>query len=556
MSKKQAVHNLDPVGMPPPAHFPVIWADPGDERLLWMQDRMHAPGPIPPLEGEFWDLVYEGFNLAAQAYAMPIKVKARRINTYFYMAVSPLEIPDNGTEAKMTAAMARLGENWEREWLPEIRSHLAWWDGFDRQAATDAELLAHLEETLTRSRRLWEIHFLINFPGYVAMSQFDELYRDLFAGSDALDSYLLLQGHDNKTVETGREIWKLSRLALASAEVSRILSTYPPEQTLLELEKSSAGREFNAELRTFLETYGYRGDKWGLRDPSWVDDPAPVIRNLREYIGQPDLDPVSRQERLAVEREQAVAAARARLQGYPQPVAEQFKFLLKAASWGVVLSEDHGFWIDFGSVSRIRRVIMEFGRRLAVAGVIERPDDVFFLTFSELRQATVDLPSSNLRRRVAVRRGELERFGTVTPPPVLGADPGQPPDDPVNRMLGKLFGGPPPPAENPDVLRGSPGSRGKVSGPAKVIRSLSEAWKLRRGDVLVAETTAPPWTPLFAVAAAVVTDTGGNLSHCAVVAREYRIPAVVGAGCATARIRDGQVLEVDGDAGTVRILSD
>lgn len=86
-----------------------------------------------------------------------------------------------------------------------------------------------------------------------------------------------------------------------------------------------------------------------------------------------------------------------------------------------------------------------------------------------------------------------------------------------------------------------------------MIRSLSEAGKLQRGDILVAETTAPPWTPLFATAAAIVTDTGGILSHCAVVAREYRIPAVVGTGRATAVIRDGQTLEVDGDAGLVRI---
>jgi len=80
------------------------------------------------------------------------------------------------------------------------------------------------------------------------------------------------------------------------------------------------------------------------------------------------------------------------------------------------------------------------------------------------------------------------------------------------------------------VLKGNSGSRGIARGTAKVIRSLAEAGKLRKGDILVAETTAPPWTPLFATAAAVVTDTGGILSHCAVVAREYMIPAVVGVG--------------------------
>ena len=105
------------------------------------------------------------------------------------------------------------------------------------------------------------------------------------------------------------------------------------------------------------------------------------------------------------------------------------------------------------------------------------------------------------------------------------------------------------------MLQGNAGSPGTVRGPVRVIRSLSEAGKLQHGDVLVAETTAPPWTPLFATAAAIITDTGGILSHCAVVAREYRIPAVVGAGTAAATLHDGQMVEVDGNAGLVRILS-
>jgi pyruvate,water dikinase len=109
-------------------------------------------------------------------------------------------------------------------------------------------------------------------------------------------------------------------------------------------------------------------------------------------------------------------------------------------------------------------------------------------------------------------------------------------------------------SRGPCVLRGTAGSSGTVRGPAKVVRSLAEAGKLQPGDILVAETTAPPWTPLFATAAAVVTDVGGVLSHCAVVAREYRIPTVVGTGRATATIQDGQTIEVDGDAGVVRIV--
>jgi pyruvate,water dikinase len=126
--------------------------------------------------------------------------------------------------------------------------------------------------------------------------------------------------------------------------------------------------------------------------------------------------------------------------------------------------------------------------------------------------------------------------------------------NPIQRALGKLFGGPPPEGSTATELRGHPGSAGTVRGVARVMKTIDDAEQLVAGDILVADATAPPWTPLFAIAAGVVTDTGGILSHCAVVAREYGIPAVVGCGDATKRLRDGQIIEVDGNAGVVRVV--
>ena len=134
--------------------------------------------------------------------------------------------------------------------------------------------------------------------------------------------------------------------------------------------------------------------------------------------------------------------------------------------------------------------------------------------------------------------------------------PGPPPDDPMTRSNMNFFGAPPPPPEESGALRGAAGSPGAVRGTARVIRSLADSDKLEAGDVLVTESTAPPWTTLFARAAAVVTDTGGILSHSAVVAREYGIPAVVGTGMASSTIRDGQLIEVNGTDGIVRLLGD
>jgi pyruvate,water dikinase len=391
----------------------------------------------------------------------------------------------------------------------------------------------------------------------ISMSVFEEFYRDLFGSDKAFDAYRLLQGLDNKTVETGRELWRLSRQALGMPEVRRVLEERAASDVVVALEGSAEGREFLAKLDEYLDEYGQRGDLIGISYPTWVEDPTPAIKMLKEYMSQAGGGPDEEVASLAAERERLLAETRERLASYPQAVRDEFEFLLKVAQESVVLSEDHDFWIDFSSTARVRRVVMAFGRRFAEAGVIQRPDDVLHLNLDELRETARRLPDLDRRDLVSRRKAELERFAGMQPPPALGTPPpGPPPDNPVNRMLMKFLGGPPQPPDEPGVLRGNPGSPGVVRGRARVLRSLSEGDGLEAGDILVAETTAPPWTPLFATAAAVVTDTGGILSHSAVVAREYRIPAVVGTGAATATIRSGQTIEVDGDAGIVNILSE
>jgi pyruvate,water dikinase len=277
--------------------------------------------------------------------------------------------------------------------------------------------------------------------------------------------------------------------------------------------------------------------------------------NLREYAAQPDRDLAGEQRERARERERLVADVRHRLQDYPAALARQFDSYLKAAQEASVLHGDHNIWIDQRAMYQIRRVPLEFGRRFSEAGVIGNADDVFHLTLEELRQTASALPALDRRQLVRSRQAEIEHFRSVTPPPALGTMPAGPqPDTPLGRALDQYFGVPVMSGPDPQTLRGHPASAGTVRGPARVVRSLSEAHRVRVGDILVAVATMPAWTTLFATVAAVVTDVGGLTSHCAVVAREYGIPAVVGTTLATSVVRDGQLLEVDGQAGTVRIL--
>jgi phosphohistidine swiveling domain-containing protein len=238
-----------------------------------------------------------------------------------------------------------------------------------------------------------------------------------------------------------------------------------------------------------------------------------------------------------------------------EPVVRKFAFLLEAAQAANVLTEDHGYWIDFQCMYYVRRLFLELGRRFVSGGVLDQVDDIVVLTPAEMRLTAEQLPRVDQRKLVAARRAEMEYFRAISAPPRLGTlTSGPQSTDPVTVAIGKFFGSPPRSTDEVGVVLGNSGSPGKAHGPARVMRSLQEASKLRPGDVLVAETTAPPWTPLFATAAAIVTDTGGILSHCAVVAREYGIPAVVGTGKATSVFHDGEQIEVDGDLGRVRRL--
>jgi phosphohistidine swiveling domain-containing protein len=490
-------------------------------------------------------------------------VKARALHGYMYTAFVPLEASPEQLaehavrgEAAILETVGRLRAAWEEDWLPEIVEHLRALEAIDpRRAPTLYGLVDGLEEHWARMARLWEIHFEIVFPAYVAVSEFDEFYRDLFE-ADGFDAYRLLHGFQSKTFEVGRDLWRLSRVALQSPEVADVLATEAAADIPARLEAIPAGRALLTQLSRHLAAYGHRTGTWGLATPSFIEDPTPVLKMLKDYASQPDsADPGRELDRLAREREAAVAEARERLQGYPAPVVAQFEAMLEAAQIGLLLTEDHGFYIDAYAVSLTRELLSEMGGRLVDEGLLDDREDVLMLTYDDLRVAALDLPATDPRTLVEDRRAQLARHTHVTPPQMLGALPADPPpDSPLTRMAMK-FSGPPAPSTDADVVHGAAGSAGRVTGVARVVRSLAEAAALAPGEILVAETTAPPWTPLFAVAAAVVTEAGGILSHSAVVAREYGIPAVVGAPTATTAIRDGDVVEVDGDAGTVRILS-
>ncbi len=197
-------------------------------------------------------------------------------------------------------------------------------------------------------------------------------------------------------------------------------------------------------------------------------------------------------------------------------------------------------------------MLLELGRRLAEGGAVAETDDVFWLEVEELERAADALergePLNDLSQRVEGRQRAWRAEKRVTPPPELPQK---------GRVLGiktDIFIATSGEDQTESVLSGVGCSPGQVTGTARVLHGPEDFDEMELGDILVADVTTPAWTPLFAMAAGIVTNVGGPLSHGSIVAREYGIPAVLGTGVATRRIESGQRVTVDGEAGTVSLL--
>jgi phosphohistidine swiveling domain-containing protein len=196
----------------------------------------------------------------------------------------------------------------------------------------------------------------------------------------------------------------------------------------------------------------------------------------------------------------------------------------------------------------MRRAVLRIGETLADRGLIAGPDDAFFLTRAEVLEALADptAPFAPLTIDVAERRSRRAAQARLVPPLQVGR---------VNPVLRRLWASFPRMlgASHSDaaIVSGVPASPGRSSGSVRVVRGPDEFDTLQLGEILVAPLTAPAWTPLFTLAAGVVTDVGNAAAHASIIAREYGIPAVVGCGDATSRLRTGMRVTVDGDTGNV-----
>ncbi|MFG1894802.1 PEP/pyruvate-binding domain-containing protein [Micromonospora zamorensis] len=354
------------------------------------------------------------------------------------------------------------------------------------------------------------------------------------AGPDEIHTVLGGMPH-NVTIEMDLALW---RLAQDAGDHRQLLLDTPPAELAA---RHLRGTLPDIGMTTFLDVYGHRGvAEVDLGVPRWAEDPTPVFAAVANYlrVTDPRQGPDQRFQRAAATAEASLAelVTRARRR---RPVRGRIAgFLLRRARSLAGLREA-GKFAGLYPLRETRRQLLLIGADLHGSGLLDQPDDIMFLTLDEVHAAVhqgVD-PRGTVTARRAVHRRELRRR---TVPVALLSD-----GTDVETVLPARSAG-------DGTLAGVGASAGRVTGPARVVHDPGTA-HIEPGDVLVAATTDPGWTPLFLTAAALVTETGAIMAHGPTVAREYGIPAVICVPDATRTISTGQLVTVDGGAGTITV---
>jgi phosphohistidine swiveling domain-containing protein len=389
---------------------------------------------------------------------------------------------------------------------------------------------------------------------WISEGLFTIIYNTLIKRRDDPTAPTYLMGFNSVPIQAEKKLYDLAEWVRARAELTAYLTDTPTAQLAGQLGNGQTPpgvnaddwREWQSRFQAHLQHYGHTIYNLDFANPVPADDPAPLLETFKWFISGQGVDPHTRQQAAAERREQATQAMLNRLKGLRLKL---FRKAIAPAQRYAPLREDG--LTDVGlSYPLLRQMLRELGRRFTKGGMIEQPDDIFWLNQDKVEQAaarldrgeTLDCLSATIPQRKATWRAARR----VTPPMMLpqmkflGIDIGEL----RARKGGGLTG---------DTLKGVAASPGRVTATARVLHAPEDFSQMMHGDVLVAAITTPAWTPLFARAAAIVTDVGGPLSHGSIVAREYGIPAVLGTGAATKRIRSGQVITVDGSAGVVTL---
>ncbi|HEY3249437.1 MAG TPA: PEP-utilizing enzyme [bacterium] len=531
--------------------FPVIWEDPSDPELSWEWDDMHLPAPLPPLAADYVRAsIQAGIAYRFARAGIAGRFEVRIINGYAYFAFRYLTT--NKAALRATALSARreqsrvMREYWDRKVLPVLLATYGWLISIPVESLPPAELAEVWDELWQRQiSYVWGLHFMTTAGSYQALNDLADFYESVVEGASPGEGLALVQGLPNDLQRVQQDLYMLGERTRALPAVAEVILD-DPDRALDRMAGTPGGPEFLGHLETFLNAHGHLGQPFDdLMFPSWLEEPGLLLREVRKRLLDPQEEPELRRRRQAAEADAGADRLRARLAGDPARLHELDQLLTHARAVGP-LTEGHNYWLDRMMHAHLHRFARRVGRRLTAAGVVADYRDIFFLQAAEVSIALRE--PVDLSPLVDERTAAHHRWSRIRPPKRLGAPP-------APATAGDRFDAPTPVQSDDRLLRGVGASIGSGRGPVRIVHSPDDFERVQQGDVLVCPSANPSWVPLYGIIAGLITDTGGALSHAAVVAREFGVPAVVGTGDATQRLRDGQRVEVNGLTGEVFIIS-
>ena len=438
----------------------------------------------------------------------------------------------------------RRWKTWQDEALPRLIATAKKWQELDISAATDEELLAGIREMAIEEGFYWSGNTSHTFG--IAKSTDDHL--QCFLRENIPDKHFIsgqfLTGLESKTMQANSDLFEIARIVRASPDLSHVVIVTPPKFLMESLREHPEGGPVLKAMDAYFAEYGHQGYSLDFIEPTQEEDPSALLATLKTMVQDTDYDPKDQEARAAAIREQKNAEISEILEGLTY---WQFRYRLWFARKYNHIREETAFY--FGYTWRVLRpMAFELGRRMTEIGTFRTAEDTFFLVTEELREA-ITARQQGLARpefgRIAAERRELREARKRHHPP--GTIPAEASNIPSVRFKETQIRN----DETSDTLNGFPVSSGTVTAAASVILDQTQFDRMSPGTILVARNTTPAWTQLFSHAVGVVTDMGSILAHASIVAREYGIPAVLGVGNGTTRIDHGQMLTINGDAGTV-----
>jgi phosphohistidine swiveling domain-containing protein len=549
------------------ASTPIEWASEDEKKLHFWLDDLHCPQPISPMWfdiGGWWltcGYMYRRFGVPFGKDWV-----AKTVNGYLMSAVVPRPAEEEaGLWAYYNMVMPVYADKfldwWKRRYLPEILRNFEYLDTFPIDTASLPELMILLEEAIDIQERHWRLHWMLNLAQFQASITFESILIPLIGDIHKPLVGRILISDEDRNWDSVRELWTLKEMVKKSPALRRAFDENETADGVLRaLGTSDEGRTFLKDVDKYRHEYGNKSMyAHEYIYTTWRENPTPIIEALRGYLLS-DYDCEKDVRQLRANRDAAIKEMWSLVPPTtPQEDKDKLKTALDLALKMTPLTPDHHFYMDQGTYARMRLVLMGVGRKLVELGGLDRADDIMFLKYDELRQLSASLTTFDARSIVNERRLAREAAfavrprlwaGTITDWSMYG--------EPYKQVLWDWPGiyerAKNSAAQPSGTVKGLGASAGVYEGPARVVESAEQFDQVKKGDVLVCKMTSPSWVVLFTKIGGLVTDSGGALSHPAVVSREFGIPAVVGTRTGTQAIKTGQRVRLNGATGLVEIL--